>query len=180
MTAAAALGQAPKPVQAVQAGGAAVTAVGVATGASWVPIVGPIVAGVSLALGLLFARKRPRQKVLATQIVNEIEPLLKQNLEGYLAGPRTRASQAQALKNFDDAWAWLTSAEACGNPDLGDPGRWCIEDRQRGGKWDWFAMYRDPIANDPEVRDGTWPATAGVFDARLLIAAALIALAVAL
>ncbi len=138
---------------AVQTGGAIATAVGVAQGASWVPIVGPIVAGVTLALGLLFARKGPRQKVAATKIVEQLEPLLKQNLEGYLSGPHTRSSQAQALRNFDEAWAWLTSTEACGNPELGNPGKACIADRQPGGKHDWFALYRDPIAKDPNVRD---------------------------
>jgi hypothetical protein len=34
---------------------------------------------------------------------------------------------------------------------LGDAGARCISDRQRGGKWDWFAYYRDPIANDSNV-----------------------------
>jgi hypothetical protein len=70
-----------------------------------------------------------------------------------MSGPRTRSSQAAALKNFDDAWAYLTSAEACGNPQLGNPGKACISDRSRGGRWDWFSYYRDPIAQDPNVKE---------------------------
>lgn len=148
------IGDAQQINQAVQAGGAAVTAAGVAAGAAWVPIVGPIVAGVALALSLILGRKGPRQKVVSTQIVDELEPQLKINLEGYRSGPRTRASQQAALANFDAAWAYLISPDALGNAELGEPGRRGIADRDRDGKWDWFAYYRDPIANDPQVRDG--------------------------
>ncbi len=124
-----------------------------AAGASWataaIPIVGPIIAGVTLGLGFLFGRKRPKQKVAATHIVDELEPMLRQNRDAYLAGPRTPEAQQQALANFDAGWEWLTSAQACGNPELGPPGEWCIADRVRGGKWDWFALYRDPIEQTP-------------------------------
>lgn len=142
--------------QAVRTAGTVAT-IGAQSGwwlsAAAVPVIGAAVAGVTMGLQLLFNRKGPKQKRITTEIVNELEPLLKNNLDAYLSGPRTRASQAAALKNFDDAWAWLASAEACGNPDLGSPGKACIADRSRGGKWDWFSYYRDPIANDPEVRD---------------------------
>jgi len=132
----------------VQTGGAAATAIGTAMHAAWVPVVGPIVAGVTIALALIFARKGPGQKVASTHIVDDLEPQLQENLRGYMAGPRILASQAQALKNFDDAWAYLESAAACGAPELGNPGKACIQDRQPGGKWDWFSYYRDPIAQD--------------------------------
>lgn len=138
---------------AVATAGAGITAAGIAAGAAWVPIVGPIIAGVTLALGLIFARKGPGQKIASTKIVDELEPQLKQNVEGYLAGPRTKASQQQALANFDAAWAYLTSASACGSESLGEPGRRCITDRARGGKWDWFSYYRDPIAADTPAED---------------------------
>ncbi|MCC7497318.1 MAG: hypothetical protein IT160_07060 [Bryobacterales bacterium] len=134
----------------VQTGGAALTSL--AAGASWVPVVGPIVAGATLAIGLIANRKGPRQKVAATQIVDELEPELKRNRDGYFAGPRTMSSQAQALANFDQAWAILTSPQYLGNPELGEPGRRGIKDRDRGGKWDWFSYYRDPIEFDPDVR----------------------------
>ena len=67
-----------------------------AMGASWataaIPIVGPIIAGVTVGLSFLFARKGPKQKVATTEIVDKVEPLLVQNLEGYLSGPRTVSS----------------------------------------------------------------------------------------
>jgi len=156
MTATAHLGDASTTSsRAVQTAGTVAT-IGAKAGwwlsASAVPVIGAAVAGVTLGLQLLFSRKGPKQKRITTQIVNELEPHLKANLEAYFSGPRTKASQAAALKNFDDAWAWLTSAEACGNPELGNPGKACIADRSRGGRWDCFAYYRDPIANDPDVK----------------------------
>ena len=39
--------------------------------------------------------------------------------------------------------------QACNNPALGSAGINCIKDRQRGGKYDFFAMFYDPIATDP-------------------------------
>lgn len=141
-----------------QVGGAVATAIGTSGGAAgtaaaaaWVPFVGPIVAGVTLAIGLIMNRKGPRQKVITTGMVDELEKLLKENLRGYAEGPRTQSSQAVALKNFDDAWAYLSGPQQCGNYELGNPGRACIADRQRGGQWDWFSYYRDPIANDTQV-----------------------------
>ncbi len=142
---------------AISVGGGIATAAGLAAHAAWVPVVGVAVAAVTFALGLFFARKGPQQRIISTKIVDQLESDpqfgMAANLAAYFDGPRTRASQAQALANFDAAWEWLRSADACGNPELGNPGRACIEDRQRGGRWDWFAMYRDPIANDPNVRD---------------------------
>lgn len=121
--------------------------------AAAVPVIGAAVAGVTLGLQMILNRKGPQQKVASTKIVDELEPLLKNNVAAYQSGPHTRSSQAAALKNFDDAWAYLTSAEACGNPQLGNPGKNCITDRSRGGRWDWFAYYRDPIEQDPDVKD---------------------------
>lgn len=161
---------------AVAATGAAVTAIGTAAGVSWIPIVGPIIAGVSLGLSVLFNRKGPQQKVASTKIADEIEALLKDNLAGYMASARTKAIQAYALKNFDDAWAFLTSADGCGSPDLGEPGRRCISERARGGSapWcptgtgcDWFTLYRDPIANDDAQADAPTSLLPGLPDFRL-------------
>lgn len=151
---------------AIQAAGATATAIGAAAGASWVPIVGPIIAGVSLGLAAIFNRKGPKQKIASTKIADEIERLLKENLDGYMASERTRTIQAYALKNFDDAWAFLSGPEGCGNPELGEPGRRCISERQRGGSapWcptgtgcDWFTLYHDPIANDQAKPDSRVP-----------------------
>jgi len=124
-----------------------------ASSATWLAAAGgPIglaVVGVTTALTLLFSRKKPKQKVATTEIVNSVEPYLQQNLSGYMAGPHTTSSQAQALANFDAGWKYVV--DNCKTPEMGTPGKWCVEDRQAGGKWDWFARYRDPIANDPDV-----------------------------
>lgn len=142
------LGNAQTAQQAVAtAGSIAVSTAPLWTTAAWaVPVIGAAVAAVTFGLSRIF--RRGAQKRAATQIVDELEPLLKQNLEGYLSGPRTVESQRQALQNFDAAWQYLTSSRGCGNPDLGDAGRRCISERARGGRWDWWAAYRDPIAND--------------------------------
>lgn len=118
-------------------------------GAAAVPIIGGIVVGATLALSALFARRGPRQKVATTQVVDAVEPHLRDNIDGYFAGPRTVSSQRQALANFDAGWQYVL--ENCGQAAMGDPGRRCVEERQPGGQWDWFALYRDPIANDSAV-----------------------------
>lgn len=162
-----------------------------ASGASWataaIPIVGPIIAGVTVGLTLLFSRKGPKQKVATTKIVDAVEPLLRDNLNGYLSGPRTRASQAQALANFDAGWQYVV--EHCDIPEMGNPGKACVSDRSPGGQWDWFAYYRNPIANDTEVRDDVGAAvsdtvatlnsaTVGGLPAALLLAGALVAVGI--
>ncbi len=135
------------------AGSAVTAALPVVTHVAWaVPVVGAAVAGVTLALGLIFGRKGPQQKVASTKIVDELEPQLAANVKAYVEGPRTPESQAAALANFDAAWAYLKSTAACGSPDLGDPGKRCISDRDRGGKTDWFSYYRDPIEQAAPVQ----------------------------
>jgi hypothetical protein len=129
---------------------ASLSAANVGWAAAAIPIIGPVVAGATLGLMALFARKGPRQKVATTEIVNKVEPILAQNRDAYLALPvRTVSAQAQALANFDAGWQYVVNN--CGIPEMGDPGKRCIGDRQRGGKFDWFALYRDPIANDASV-----------------------------
>jgi len=113
--------------------------------------VGAAIGLVSSLIGSLFSGGvTGQQKVASTNIVNQVEPLLKQNLNAYMSGPRTPANQQAALANFDAAWAGVV--QACSNPQLDGPGQACISDRQAGGKWDWFALYRDPIADDPQVQ----------------------------
>lgn len=135
---------------------AAISAPAIASGganAGWLAAAGgPIgigVAAVTFALSALMSRQRPARKVATTQIVDEVEPLIQKNLTDYMAGPRTVTSQQQALNNFDAAWSHVRTN--CGDPAMGKPGQWCIDDRKRGGQWDWFARYRDPIENDPTV-----------------------------
>lgn len=119
------------------------------------PISMGVSAGVSLANvalnGWLQDKKEAaRARTFSTTLVNQLEPLLNKNKDAYLAGPGTCADQAAALGAFDSAWQWLQSGVACGNPQLGAAGQNCINDRAPGSsKWDWTAMYRTPIANDP-------------------------------
>jgi hypothetical protein len=112
-------------------------------------------------LQLIFARKGPKQKVATTEIVNQVEPLLDENVRGYLAGPRTASSQRQAIENFKAGWQFVL--ENCGAEVMGEPGRRCILERQEGARpaWgaNWFELYLDPIRNDPDVKRDTVSST---------------------
>lgn len=144
--------------------GGGVSAGTIAATSAWatigIPVIGAAVVGVTLWLSAMY--KRGAQKEAATNIVNQIEEQLKANLAGYQSGPRTPASQLQALANFDAGWQAVL--ENCGNKELGSAGERCISERERGGTapWcpkpggmgcDWFALYRDPIANDIPVEN---------------------------
>lgn len=92
-------------------------------------------------------RKGPKQKIATTEIVNEAEPILKQNLQIFLAGEKTDEAKEYAIAVFNKVWASVVAA--CSAASLGEPGKRCVEDRQRGGKWDWFSYYYDPIMAVP-------------------------------
>ncbi len=115
--------------------------------------VAPIIAGAMTAVTglvkLFKGRRRPKQKEAATKIVDDAEPLLQQNLQAWQSSGQTATEQSNALANFDAVWAKVK--EFCDRSELGPPGQWCINDRKRGGQWDWFRRYRDPIAQ-AEVR----------------------------
>jgi hypothetical protein len=119
--------------------------------------------------------------VEATDIVNQVEPILQQNLAAYLAAPvRTASLQAAAINNFNTAWNAVV--QNCNNPQLLSAGQNCIKDRQQGACayktspggwtqnsdgtctykyngpngsgstcWNWFVGYLLPIQNDPCV-----------------------------
>ena len=153
---------APPPI-ATSAGGAALTVAStaitsgssLASGTTWLAAAGgPIglaVAGVTVALTMLFRRKGPKQKVATSEIVDSVEPLLASNLSGFLSGPMTESSREQAIQNFDAAWQYVV--DSCDIPEMGNPGQWCVNDRKAGGKWDWFARYLDPILNAQVTAD---------------------------
>jgi len=99
--------------------------------------------------------------VLTSDAANEVEQLLIRNLNMYQSSGRTRAEQKAALDYFDLVWSQLQ--EFCGKPEFQSTkaGRNCIADRQAGACkwkdasgecWNWFKGYRDPIANDTEVK----------------------------
>lgn len=100
--------------------------------------------------------------VIATQDANKIGDLQNQNLNAYMSSPvHYRSLQKAALNNFDTLVAALR--QACSDPQLGDAGKRCISERLvEGGTapWcpssdhkgcDYYATFRDPIANDPHV-----------------------------
>jgi len=152
-----------------------------ATTASTLALAVPIIGGVAAAAIIILAwtRRRGAQKVAATQVVTEAEPLLQQNLEAYQSSARTRGDRQQALESFDRVWRFVVSR--CSDRALGSAGERCISERAPGGRWDWFAAYRDPIAADAAVggEGGGW-LPAGLLaggQPSLLLAGALLAAA---
>jgi hypothetical protein len=169
------------PTNQTIAGGAAQAAslTGSLIGAlNGIPIAGPIASAIA-SVGVLLANVFSgcgNTCVEATNLANQAEPLLLQNLQTYLSAPVHYASlQAAALNNFTLTWNALV--QACSNPALGSAGQACIADRQNGACdyhtspggwsngvytypgangsgntcWNWFVGYHDPIANDPTV-----------------------------
>lgn len=143
--------------QGVQAGGAVGTAaissavgagaISASTAALAIPIVGAVVAGVTIWLSI--NGRKNAQKSASTAVMYDIQHQQEANLQGYLDGPRTVSSQRLALQNFDALTELLKSTAGCGNPDLGDAGRRCWQERAvPDGIYSWYRSYRDPIAND--------------------------------
>lgn len=105
--------------------------------------------------------------VLTSDAANQIEDQLKANLAAYQNSGHTRAEQSAALAVFDGYWNALV--QYCGAPEFQSTkaGRNCIDDRKQdackwrdsaGECWNWFKGYRDPIANDQNVKPDASPA----------------------
>lgn len=136
-------------VTAAATGAAAATGGGASSAGALAAVGGPwglaVMGGVMATQAILsWISNRGKRKVAATQIVDEAERHLIANLEAFEAGG---LSQQQALDNFEQVWAQVYSA--CSDSTLGDPGRRCISERRAGGQFDWFARYRQPIADAP-------------------------------
>lgn len=87
-----------------------------------------------------------------TEIVNGLASQLSNLDAAYLAQQNPScADQRAALDSYDEAWQWLQSPTACGNPNYGAAGNRCISDRAPGGKYPWATYYRTPIASDPRL-----------------------------
>jgi hypothetical protein len=144
-------------------------AIAASTASLAIPLIGAGVAAVIGAIAIIKNSGCGQTCIITANDANKIEPYLQANLKGYFDGPRTVASQQAALANFDYFWSYLQ--QACGNPQLGNAGKRCITDRQAGACvwrqtvssdipgavqpgecWNWFSGYRDPIANDPDVK----------------------------
>jgi hypothetical protein len=181
----------PQQASIANAAASAASTTGVLIGVlAGIPVAGPIAAAIA-AVGVLLANVFSgcgQTCVQASNLANQAEPLLLQNLQTYLSAPVRYASmQAAALNNFALTWNALT--QACSNPALGSAGQACISDRQAGAChyqtspggwsqvngtwqytypgaagsgstcWNWFVGYHDPIANDPGVQPDPTPAS---------------------
>lgn len=135
-------------------------------GSAAIPFIGPIVAGLALGIGYLLRDPNGPLKVATTHIVDSIEPYLKQNLQAAYdqrdqnGGWLTQSEQDVLLSVFNTMWGKVV--ENCNNPQFKEPGQNCISDRQRGGKWDWFSYYYDPIKKIPVKPDGVQSLTANL------------------
>jgi len=117
------------------------------------PLAGAIV-GAAAGLAKIVSLFGPNpNNTITTEWVNQIEAdVLKPNLAAWQALPADHkyyTLQQTALNTFTQAWNQIVGL--CSNPQLGSAGTNCLKDRQRGGKWDWWALYYDPIAHDPQA-----------------------------
>lgn len=111
-----------------------------------VAAVGGLIAAASAVAGALHIGEGCGQTCIdATRIVNQAEPVLEQNVAEFQSGTIDKQT---ALNNFNQVW--LAIQQSCGAIP-GAAGINCVGDRQRGGKWDWFSYYYDPIANAPDT-----------------------------
>jgi len=83
-----------------------------------------------------------QQKQNATTVVNAMEPLFLENLTTFQNNP-TPATQQEAVSNFNYMWLQMTQMvlqDASGGTNA-------INDRAPGGKFDWWALFYNPIEN---------------------------------
>lgn len=106
--------------------------------------------GIQVLTNLMQPTLRGVQQQDATSIVNAAEVYLKLNVNNFNASAKTLQDKINALAVFDGYWAQVVQ----GCTALARAGTNCINDRSPGGKWDWFKMYRDPIANAPVTGTG--------------------------
>lgn len=85
--------------------------------------------------------------------LNAWEAHLEAVKNAYLAGPATVEAKASAVAEFEAGIAWLSGPECARNGSLKTWWRrGAIEDRDRGGQYDWYARFLDPIVNDPRLQ----------------------------
>lgn len=131
-------------------GGALLTAGAIAGGPTNPVGLALLVAGgvtmlTSTLLGVFGVGKRNPIEDRDVKTLNALEVQLQQNLSAFNANPTTD-NQTQALAIADQGLAQLVSL--CSDPGLGTGwAEGCINDRKSGGKYDWVALYRTPIAN---------------------------------
>jgi hypothetical protein len=136
---------------------------GIESGAMLIPVVGPFVAAaaaVANAFGL--GKGCGVSCTQATQVVNQIEPVMQQNVAAAQqqatanGGCLMPAEVAVLTQNFQILWQQVLNG--CGQlPAPG--GTQCIQDRQPGGKYDWTAYYLTPIQQIPVCQVSPPPAS---------------------
>ena len=172
--------QGPVVEQAIQTGagtGVAVASAAALPGALTLTTLAVPIAGAVAAVGLIiygWMARRNAQKVAATHVVDEAEPLLAENRDVFLSLPNPSTSdQAAALQYFDVVWGQVVKeCRAIG----GGGGERCITDRQPGGMWDWFAFYRTPIESAPVSSAGVFSSPLEIARGNPLLAAGAVAL----
>jgi hypothetical protein len=144
-----------------------------------VPLIGPIIGGVALLVSALgIGNGCGGTCTEATQVVNQAEPILKQNLEAAqqtLAnnGCLTSSEQATLVANFNSVWNQVK--QQCGQiPAPG--GTQCISDRSPGGRYDWTSYYLTPIMNMPVCDASSVGASLGSMNPLLLIGGGILVL----
>lgn len=120
-----------------------------ATAAAAIPIAGAVIAVGVLVYSFLHNTRGLQQNVETTAVVNQAAELMQKNVDAWRGSSKSYSTQAAALAQFDALWAQVI--KFCSQASEGSPGERCISERQRGGKYDFFGYYRDPIANDPEA-----------------------------
>ena len=96
--------------------------------------------------------------------VNAYEALFAANLNAFMASGKTSADQSAGENYFVQEWAVFAN-------DMNSAGSWGttgLAQRNRGGTYDWWAKYYDPIANYLVTNIGVTSSTTGVSNSGLL------------
>ena len=111
-------------------------------------VAGPIgiaIGGAALLATMLFMRKNPMEKTESSKLADSIENEMKANLAMWQQVEKTDANKEIALSNFLYYWNIFESQVV----QFGKAGQRGLEERSRGGKYDWWKYYYDPIEQTP-------------------------------
>ncbi len=132
-------------------GGGLFTAGAIAGGPTNPVGIGLMIAGAATMLGTALlgvfgVGKRNPFEDKDVQTLNQLQSDLQTNLDGWNSGTKTSTEQQQRIAIANSYLSQM--GQLCSDPNL--PTDWatgCIKDRVRGGKFDWYASYLDPIVN---------------------------------
>ncbi len=116
---------------------------------------GPFAPFVALAAGLIgpiasMFKGCGSTCIEATKIADASESAANQLFDAWNAQPVHYYSVQQAyLAAINDVQKYLFGA--CSSQTLGAAGQRCVSERQRGGKYDFFSHYVDPVANATNI-----------------------------